>query len=273
VSDEEATSNPIIWLGKIGVALVEKVPGGPLAAICLALIIAILGVVAILASGAGAVVVAIWLVFVIVFVAVGAWAFSRYRVENQAVAQLGKVTVKSDVFDLANRLDARERKDLLEVLRRVRVEASQFLDVGLENVRANVFGLTSSGELRIVNGLDDNMTKPEERTIVLRPGVGSTGIAYQTREPNIAVLKEDWGRAAISDSELAKLDGRLRWILSIPVLNVADAPPICVLNIDGFDDLTAEQLAPLIDQMATWATFVGLQFAAVLTRVEKEVPK
>lgn len=169
-------------------------------------------------------------------------------------------------------LDAKERQHLLEVLRRVRAEASQFLGVSLDNVRSNVFGLTS-GELRIVNGLDDNMTKPEERTIVLQPGVGSTGITYQTREPNIAVLKEDWGRAAVSGSELEKLDARLRWILSIPVLNAADAPPICVLNVDGFDELAAQQLAPLIGRMATWATFVGLQFAAVLTRVEKEVPK
>lgn len=273
MGDEKATANPVSWLGKIGAALVEKVPGGPLAAICLVLIIAILGVVAILATGTGAVVVAIWLAFVIVFVVVGAWAFSRYRGENEAVAQLGKVTVESDVFDLATRLGARERQNLLEVLRHVRVEASQSLGVALDNVRSNVFGLTSSGELRIVNGLDDNMTKPEERTLVLRPGLGSTGIAYQTREPNIAVLKEDWGRAAISGSDLAKLDGRLRWIVSIPVLNVADAPPICVLNVDGFDDLAAKQLAPLVGRMATWATFVGLQFAAVLTRIEKEVPR
>lgn len=272
MSDEES-SDPINWLGKIGAVLVEKVPGGPLATICLVLVIAVLGVVAILLTGAGAIVVVIWLVFVIVVVVVGARAFSSYRQENEAVAKLGKVTVEADVFDLANRLDAKEREHLLDVLRRVRVEVSQFLGVALENVRSNIFGLTSSGELRIVNGLDDNMTKPEERTIVLRPGEGSTGIAYQAREPNIAVVKEDWGRAAVSGTELAKLDPRLRWILSIPVLNVAEAPPICVLGVDGFDDLTADRLAPLTGRMTTWATFVGLQFAAVRTRIEKEVPE
>lgn len=276
MGDEASSNDPVNWLGKIGAILAEKVPGGPLATICLVLVIAVLGSVAILATGAGAVVVVIWLVFVVVLVVVGAWALGQYRQENEDVARvrtLGKVTVKADVFDLANRLDAQERAHLLDVLRRVRVDAAQLLNVDVENVRSNIFGLASSSDLQIVAGLDDNMTKPEERTISLRPGEGSTGIAFLTKEPNIAVLKEDWGRAAVPGTELAKLDPRLRWILSIPVLNVDEAPPICVLNVDGFDDLTAEQLTPLIGRMTTWATFVGLQFAVVLTRKEKEVPR
>ncbi len=272
MSDDASSENPINWLGKIGAILAEKVPGGPLATICLVLVIAILGVVAIIAAGAGATVVVMWLVFVVVLVVGGAWAFRTYRQESEAVEELGKVTVEADVFELAKDLDPKEQAQLLDVLRRVRVEASQVLGVALENVRSNIFGLTSSGELRIVGGLDDNMTKPDERTIVLRPGEGSTGIAYQTKEPNIAVLKVDWGDAAVSGTELAKLDKRLRWILSTPVRNVAEAPPICVLNVDGFDDLTADELKHLVGRMATWATFVGLQFAAVSTRTTKEVP-
>ncbi len=267
MGEEQSSNNPIVWLGKIGAKLVDKVPGGPPATICLVLIIAVLGMVAILAAGGGPILAVVWLVFVVVLVVVGSWSLNQYRQGEAAkVRKLGELTVESDVFDLANDLDPKEREHLLDVLRRVRSEAAGHLNVPEANVRSNIFGLSSSGDLRIIPGFDDNLSKPEERTISLVPGEGNTGIAFQTKRPSIAILEEDWGLAAVSGSELAKLDPRLRWIVSVPVLNADDAPPICVLNVDGFDELGVDQLSPLIGHMTTWATFVGLQFAAVAGR-------
>lgn len=271
MAEEQSSNSSIGWLGKIGAELVDKVPGGPLATISLVLIIAVLGMTLVLAVGGGPILAVVWLGFVVVLLLAGSWVLKEYREDEAAtVRQLGELTVEFNVFDLANDLDAEERKQLLEVLRRVRSEAADHLNVSVANVRSNIFGLSSYGDLRIIPGFDDNLSKPEERTIALLPGMGNTGIAFQAKRPSIAILKENWGLAAVSGSELLKLDPRLRWIVSVPVLNADDVPPICVLNVDGFDELDAEQLSSLIIRLTTWATFVGLQFAAVAGQRQQE---
>jgi pimeloyl-ACP methyl ester carboxylesterase len=145
-----------------------------------------------------------------------------------------------------NEVDAKELTDKLGILVRT---AARRLGVSSDSLRANIFMEQAEGVLTIPKGLHYQMGRAEELTVAIRIGEGCTGKAFEERKPAIAVLQRDWGKHDIPDSELRKVDPRLRWIVSIPIPN-QDVPGsvLGIMNLDGLDQARApEEIATLVD--------------------------
>jgi pimeloyl-ACP methyl ester carboxylesterase len=115
-------------------------------------------------------------------------------------------------------------------------------------VRANVFVPDEHGQLRIPQGLVHNMNDPVEQTVTITPGTGCTGTAFQERAPTIAIMHEDWGAHTLPGEELAKVDKRLKWIVSMPIPDPDVAGGVLgVFNVDGLEvEKQRAHLEPLL---------------------------
>jgi hypothetical protein len=104
-------------------------------------------------------------------------------------------------------------------------------------VRANVFLPDERGLLRIPDGLVHNMPSELERTLTIEPGRGCSGTSFKEGQQVIAIFHRDWGRHTLPQSELAKVDPRVRWIISTPIPDpdLAGAR-VGVVSVDGLDE-------------------------------------
>lgn len=131
-----------------------------------------------------------------------------------------------------------QRKDMLNCLRGAASEISEDLHLPPRDVRANLFELMSSDKdrLKILPDMTVNMgNRPQELTVSMPVGQGSSGRAYSLKAPNIATFSDGWGESAIADGEeLRKVDRDLRWIISVPVFGEdRSAAPLMIMNVDG----------------------------------------
>ena len=139
----------------------------------------------------------------------------------------------TDTFALAAQLSDAKRADIRALLRAAAEDVAGALDTPSELVRANLFGLDAD-RLRIIPELTYNMDNPEELTVSVPVGYGSTGRAFQSGRPNVALFRTDWGPDTLENDEQRKLHRDLQWIISIPVKpSRPDAKPVWILNIDG----------------------------------------
>lgn len=136
-------------------------------------------------------------------------------------------------------------------------------------IRGNIFGSTTGGLLKIIPGLSHNMQYPKEYTMRMCVNEGSTGHAWHRRRPNIAVrpLEED-GLDILPPNQMARVEPRLQWIISVPVFTADDATkPTWVFNVDGLEvPKTLEQLELAVGALLRWAE----QIARVLRSIPKE---
>lgn len=172
-----------------------------------------------------------------------------------------------DTLTLAESLDEQARTHIQTALARAATESAQLLGVDHLSVRSNLFGIGSDRTLTIIDGFTYHMDRPEELTLTLEVGQGSTGRAYVTARPNIAILRSDWGEAAIPDEKLRKIHPDLRWIVSIPVFAGGPEPrPVWILNVDGLREtpvLTA--LQEVVGGMVFYAQLVSLLLSNALS--------
>ncbi len=120
----------------------------------------------------------------------------------------------------------------LQVLRQ---GAAQLFRVAPAVVRVNLFA-PFDGSLRIVPGAHDNMTWAPELELRIEPGHGATGAAFESGDACAAVrVDESWTGNHLPGPELAKLNPRLIWVVSVPVPSKLRSSFIGVVNIDGLD--------------------------------------
>jgi len=136
----------------------------------------------------------------------------------------------------------------------------QSLSLDPSILRANIFTEDESGRLSIPQGLHHNMDNQTELTISIPIGVGCTGTAYKQRLPVIAVFDKNWGQLTLPDPELAKVDRRLQWIISMPIPDPMDRQRLLgIFNVDClYVTKDRDELAGLLEVLRTWAQALGV---------------
>lgn len=145
----------------------------------------------------------------------------------------------------------------------VRQEAASFLSHPVDQVRVNLFA-PMGGSLSIVPGMHDNMTYAPEFELRIEPKHGGTGNAFSLNSPVVVLRSSKGWTHNLPGEQLAKVEPRLRWIVSFPIKSKDRDIMIGVVNVDGLDSTPA-----MLSDTSTdvWkATVLGLQ-GIVLPRV------
>jgi pimeloyl-ACP methyl ester carboxylesterase len=177
--------------------------------------------------------------------------FHRNHFEHYWIPTLKRVVV--------GRKDLRGFTDTLDVACQT-ITGRLGLVAGL--VRANIFVLDENGDLRIPEGLTHNMSSATERTISMVPGRGCTGTAFQERTQTVAFMMTDWGDHTIPGTELAKVDKRLKWIISTPIPDPDVAGGVLgVFNVDCLDVMKSPaEISPLFGDLQWTAKRIAVEF-------------
>lgn len=114
----------------------------------------------------------------------------------------------------------------------VRQEAARILEYPVDQIRVNLFA-PMDGALCMVPGAQDNMTYAPEFGLRIDPGHGGTGNAFVNNSP-VSVLRTGGGWThSLPGDQLAKVEPRLRWIVSLPVKSKDRDIMIGVVNVGG----------------------------------------
>lgn len=239
-------------LGNALAALVEKV-SDPWVASVLALVVAVAIVVVFAFAGS---IPAFLLFILVVLVAIAfIWWIAREsgRVRGRTVVDM------NDTVGLVASLPDAACHNIRRALVEAAAEAASVLQVPVDLVRANVFGISRDHKLSILKGLTHHMDQAEELGLVLELGQGSTGVAFTTGRPNIAVLRSDWGAASIPDSLLSKVHLELRWIVSVPVFADESGKPMWIFNVDGLrQPADVAALQAVVNRLVFYAQMIAL---------------
>jgi pimeloyl-ACP methyl ester carboxylesterase len=155
-----------------------------------------------------------------------------------------------------------ERRKLTDTLDVACQTVAHRLGLQPQLVRANIFVPDEAGTLRIPEGMTHNMPDPGERTVVITPGTGCTGIAFKERTPTIAIMQQNWGQHTLPGTELAKIDRRLKWIVSTPIPDPDIAGAVLgVFNIDCLDvQRERDELGGLIPDLLVLSEILAVTF-------------
>lgn len=154
------------------------------------------------------------------------------------------VKVTANTLELATRLPQDAKDIIRQALKGAASDTAQKLSLPENLVRANIFGVDNHKTMRIIPGFTYNMNRPEELTVAIPVGYGSTGISFAQENPHVAVFRKDWGKSVIADHELKKVHPELRWIISIPVVLTAESgetEAVWTLNVDGLTEQKTEK--------------------------------
>jgi hypothetical protein len=213
-------------LGDVATTLAGRITNQFLAA--LLLLVVVMAVVAIKVAG--------FTVYVLVVLAVVLFAVLLLRFGVRDADKPGTGGPPSDTYTFAKELDANKKENICLSLANAAQVAAHKLGVPDAHVRANVWGLGSDKRLRIVAELTHNMRRPEEMTLSMQVGQGVVGLCFQQRRPLIARYDEGWGEFVLPDSEEAKVDPAVRWVIALPVSNAAEERPMWIMTVDGLHD-------------------------------------
>lgn len=169
-----------------------------------------------------------------------------------------------DTVALAAHMTPRQLEDLRRAIEGMVLEVAGELNLPMDCIRANVFGV-EDGRLKMIEELTYNMNRPQELTVTMEVGQGSNGRAFQSGRANFATFKQDWGDDVLPGSEMAKLHPDLRWVVSVPLVLRPGERPIWVVNVDGLkEERTAEQLSEAFKRMVYYAQFFALGAAELI---------
>lgn len=192
---------------------------------------------------------------IVALVAVGvlAWVLLAGRAAPAEEAAPG------DTLSLKDRLDGQQRDAVCAIVASAVADVADALGADPENLRGNVFGCDGNGQLRIMTEFGHNMNTVSERSIEMPIGQGSTGHAWQTGRPNIAIRHEDWGEHGLAYDQEQRLHPDLKWIISAPVFAPEQPPPpTWMLNVDGLRETrTKEDLSLGVGKVMLWAEQLG----------------
>ncbi len=177
--------------------------------------------------------------------------FHRTHFEREWIPTLMRVVVAQDErWELTNLLDVT-----------CQVVATR-LNIGQQLVRSNIFVPDEARRLRIPDGLTHNMWNAAEQTVTIMPGTGCCGVAFERREQTVAVMRADWGKHTLPGTELAKVDPRLKWIVSTPIPDPDIAGAVLgVFNVDGLvQSKTQDDLEPILDDLLVAAQLLAVSF-------------
>lgn len=259
------------FLKDIGKVLAEALRDQPgLAAICLLVVIGAIVMITLKARNkiAGFLCILAFAIGVTGILGIVEVRQQREHLRNPPRVQLSETT---DIGTVAQRLTDKQRKDLKTVLQKAAEEVAVSLQISPELVRANIFAPYEDEKMRIVPQLTYNMNRPEELTLNIPAGYGSTGRCFRSGKPNIAILREGWGDAAIADEELRKIHPDLQWIISVPVKGIPDTVrPIWVMNIDGLKEKRNErQLQAALRNLYAWSYAVSI----IISQAEQSIAR
>lgn len=171
--------------------------------------------------------------------------------------------MRHDTLRLLNELERSKKDEILIALRGAATDVADALNLPVQLIRSNVFGLDENNRMRMVREITFQMDREEELTVSMPVGYGSTGRCFQSGRANIAVFRGGWGKDVIEDQELRKVHPDLQWIISVPVLTGRDElRPIAVLNVDGLQKrLGEDQLRIALARMFHWSQAISLIIA------------
>lgn len=239
-------------LGQALLDLVAKISDPAVAAVLVVVVVvAIVVATAFAGNAVGAVLLGVVALAAILFV--GWTRFERGRVGGASAVDL------NDTVGLAASLDDADRNEISRALANASAEAAAVVGVPADRVRANLFGVSPDNKLSVLPGLSHHMDREDELGLKLDPGLGSTGLAFSNAEPNIAVLRTNWGSATIPEDLLSKIHPDLRWIVSVPVFAEATPRPMWILNVDGLGDAAeVDRLQAVVSKLAFYAQAIAV---------------
>src|SRR5437588_6539226 len=212
------------------------------------------------------------LVVIVAGVAVAVKGFTIYVVVVLAVVLFAVLLIKymfgsggrrrtkiTDTVAWAESLDANTKANIRGFLENAAKAAAHELNVSDTHVRANVWGIDRDRRLRIVPDLTYNMNNPKELTLSMQVGQGAAGLCFAQKQPILAPFDQGWGEYVLPESEKAKLDPALRWIIGLPVSSAAGEEPIWIMGVDGLHDARSKgQLGDALQQLLNWGGTLGL---------------
>ena len=157
---------------------------------------------------------------------------------------------------------AGDRRPFVEIMDLGAQAVSSLLEIDPRLVRANVFVRDENRQLSIPAGLHHHMDDSKELTLSIAEGTGCTGIAFKERKQVIAILIDDWKEHRLPEGELAKVNPRLRWIISTPIPDPDVAGGVLgVFNVDGLEvRKERDELQRALPDLARLAEALTIQF-------------
>ena len=88
--------------------------------------------------------------------------------------------LKDNAIRFANQLNDVQKQDIIKILGGVAKDVAEELNIPLNLIRSNLFGIDSQGRMRMLREMTFNMDREEEFTISMPVGYGSTGRCFQS---------------------------------------------------------------------------------------------
>ena len=150
-----------------------------------------------------------------------------------------------------------DRTEIIQCLSVMVQDTARMLRIDERLLRANIFTENQNGKLSIQSGLQVNMTDPNELRLELSLGEGCTGNAFLKRRTEITRFVDgNWtGTAIVGQIARQKINNRLRWVISTPIVDPDLYGPILgTMSIDCLDqEKTQEELEALRELLHSYA--------------------
>lgn len=138
-------------------------------------------------------------------------------------------------------------EDQKQIINRLSVmvqDSARLLKIDERLLRANIFTENQNGKLSIQSELQVNMTDPNELGLELSLGEGCTGNAFLKRRTEITRFVDgNWtGAAIVGKVARRKVNDRLRWVISTPIVDPDLYGPILgTMSLDCLDQEKAQE--------------------------------
>lgn len=149
------------------------------------------------------------------------------------------------------------QRQLRELLEAAAEEVANQQQLEQSQVRAALL-LPEGESLRMIHSLTWHIDDPEELEIRIGLGQGSSGRAFQTGQPNVAIYHDAQADSSLPEQERRRVDASLKWIISTPILGRNNKAVVAVLNVDGLAERTEEDLVESAGSLVYWAQLAGL---------------
>ena len=144
-----------------------------------------------------------------------------------------------------------DREAVRALLSDIRDAVARSLDSDKARCRANVIAENRLGRLQMIGDLRINMDGAREWGVSMRSGQGCAGVAWEIREPHVAVYPFE-GTDGLESDQAQLVDPDLRWIISVPIID-NEGKPKWIVNVDGKDERSFEKLDEVVAIMKSGA--------------------